>query len=138
MTLRQIVAGIDERLATIPDLNHYDRPPNAATFPCAFPVPPPINYRETMRSGVITLHFEVVAMDSTAPGDEGQLNLYDLLDWDGPKSIFQALEADKHLGLGDKVNAVVSDVTRPLGLDEIGGYEAYGCAIPYVVVITNT
>lgn len=137
-TLRQVVNGIDNRLATIGDLNHYPTPPGAPTFPCAFPMLLPINYRETFRAGVITLTFEIVAMDSTAPGDEGQLNLYDLLEWAGDTSIFAALEADKTLGLGDKVNAVVNGVTRPLGVDEVGGYEAYGHSIPYVVTITNT
>ena len=137
-TLRQIVDGIKVRLDTITDLYTYDHVPAVANFPCAFPAPPPINYRETMGAGVISMQFEIVVMDGTSAGHEQQLNLYDFLDWAGDHSIFQALEADKTLGLGSKVNAVVNGETRPLGLDEIGSYEAFGVAIPFAVVVTNT
>lgn len=137
-TLRQIAGGIDARLATIPGLNHYPAPPAAPNFPCAFPVPPPINYRNTMRAGVITLRFDVVVMESIASWEDGQLRLLDLLDWAGDSSIFLALSADKTLGLGSQVDAAVVDETRPLGLEDVAGYEAFGHAMPLLVAITNT
>lgn len=137
-TLSEIVDAIEARLATIPDLNAYNHPPAAPSFPCAFPTPPPINYRETMGAGVITLQFEIVVMDGTSAGHEQQVNLFDFLDWAGESSIFATLGADKTLGLGAKVDSAVTGVTRPLGLVEIGDSEAFGVVIPFLVVITNT
>lgn len=137
VTLRQVVEGIKDRLGTIDGLYAYDHPPAVANFPLAFPAPPPINYRETMRAGVITLRFDIALMEATSAGHEQQLNLYDFLDWAGDSSIFQAFEADRTLGFVN-VDAVVVDVTTPLGLVEIGGYEAFGVTIPLMVTITNT
>lgn len=137
-TLLQVVDGIEGRLATVPDLNHYNHPPASPDFPCAFPVPPTVNYRETMRAGVITLQFEIVVMEGTAAGHEQQLYLFDFLDWAGDRSIFQALEADGTLGLGEKVNGAVNGPARSLGLEEVAAYQAFGASIPFLVVITNT
>lgn len=137
-TLTEIVNAIEARLATIPDLNHYNHPPAAPNFPCAFVMPPPVSYRLTMRAGVISLQFEIVVMEGTSAGHEQQVRLYEFLDWAGDNSIFQALEADKTLGLGDQVSAAVNGDSRPLGLEEIGGYEAFGATIPFLVAITNT
>lgn len=137
-TLEQIVAGIKTRLQTIAALNVYDHPPAAPPFPCVFPIPPTIDYRLTMRTGVISLQFEITVMVGQSAGHEQQLSLYPYLDWQGDQSIFVALEADKTLGLGDKVSAAVNGPARPLGLEEVGAYEAFGASIPFLVAITNT
>lgn len=137
-TFVQVVEGIDARLATIAELNHFPYPPASPPFPCAFPVTPPINYRETYRSGVITLRFDIVVMEGTSAGHEQQLQLYEFLDWAGDRSVFQAFDADPTLGLGDKVDAKIVGESRPLGLEEIAAYEAFGASLPLLVAITNT
>ncbi len=137
-TLTEVVEAITRVIAVDDQLNVFPYPPSAPPMPCAFPVPPPINYRETMRRGVIRLQFEIIVMSSPAPGAEGQVDLYPYLDWTGPKSLILALEDDQTLGLGDKVSSAVNAETRPLGLEEIAAYEAFGVAIPFLVVVTNT
>jgi len=137
-TLTEIVAGIKGRLEqTGGSLNVFDYPPAAPPTPCAFIMPPVIDYRLTMRAGVMQLDFEIVVMVGTSAGHEQQKQLFDYLDWSGTASVFVALGADPTLGLAN-VDAKVVGPTRPLGLEEIGGYEAFGVTIPLRVAFTNT
>jgi hypothetical protein len=137
-TLEQIVGGIKTALDRVPGLDTYDHPPAAPPYPCAFPIPPEINYRLTMRTGVISLQFEIIVMVGQAAGHEQQLSLFPYLDWQGERSVFLALEHDRTLGLGEQVSAAVNNPARSLGLEEIGAYQAFGAAIPFLVAITNT
>lgn len=134
--LADIVAGIKTRLDTIDGLRVYDHVPADPNLPAAVIVPPEINYRETMRAGVIRLQFEIVLLTSSADHQRGQRKLFPYLDWGTPESILDAIDADRDLGLTNVDAAILN--SRPLGLEEVAAFQAFGASFSLLVAFTNT
>ena len=140
-SLEQVVAGIKTRLETVDSevlavFDHAAADPSE--YPCVMILPPTVDYRQTMRAGIIKLEFRLIVLASSAAGyDEAQASLWPYLDWAGGQSIFGALEADHTLGLTG-VDALVSGPSEPLGLEEIAATETFGASIPFTVHVTRS
>ncbi len=144
LALEQVAAGLKQvALDPIPALNGYDYPPGTPILPAGIVMPPEINYRQTMRAGVITLEFEIHLLVTTAAGHEGSKSLWQYLNWGGPESLLALIDANPALGIvgvdgAPRVHAHVA-AARPLGLDEMPPLEswAFGAAIAVPVHVTN-
>lgn len=139
VSLQQIAAGIKERLDTIPGLHAEDHAVAAPNFPAAMFVVPPIDYRLAMKAdvAVVSIPAEIHVMVSHSSGHQAQkTKLWPYLDWTGSESILLAINADKTLGISDKVNANVMSC-RGLTLEEVGTLQAFGAAIELSILITN-
>ena len=133
-TLTEIVDGIVARLRTIEGLEVYGHVPGTAEFPAAFVMPPPIDYRQAMGAGVVRMDFEVVVLVGAFESAH-QTNLFPYLDVTGSWSVLAAVDADRTLGLTDVDCVVLS--SRPLGLEEISAYRAWGVSFQLLVAFTN-
>jgi len=134
-SLSDIIGGLATQLDQLdPKLNVYPRPPGVWEAPAAFVVPPVIDYRQAMRAGVIKFEFDVVFLVAAFDADY-QDDLIEYLDWQGPKSLRVRLDANRTLGLTD-VDCVAMSA-RPLGLDEVAGYEGWGGAVQCLAAFTN-
>lgn len=133
-TLAEVGTGLQDCLAST-GLYAYDHSAANPLFPVGLVIPPEINYRETMGLGVVTLGFELVILVG-ASLHENQKQLFDYLDWVGDHSVLAAVAANRTLGLTG-VDAVVMS-SRPLGLEEVGGYQSFGAALVTAVTIKNT
>lgn len=133
-TLLDVAKGLRDRLATIAGLNAYDHSAANPEFPAAVVIPPEIDYRLAMRVGALRLDFEVLLLVGAAV-HENQKALFEYLDWTGPRSVLRAIDAQPGLGLtGVDAKALTA---RPLGLEEVNAYQAFGGSIAVVVAITN-
>jgi len=134
-TLAQVRDGIEARLDTIDGLRVYDYIPGDVNYPAAAIFPPVHNdYRDDQGFGSHTTRW-VVMLFVPAVVDRQQLDLYDLLDRTGTKSIFAAIEADRKLG-GLDVDARVMSAADPLDLGEMAGAKTYQRAVIVEVVIS--
>lgn len=123
-TLRQVGQALADRLEAIPGLRVMPSVPETpSTFPLAFVTPPPLEY-ENLTMTSMALLFGVVVLVSRAPDERRQLDLLDYQDVAGAKSVPAAIQANPSLGLTG-VSAYVN-ASRPLGAEEIAGYQAYG------------
>lgn len=141
VSLEQIIAGHVDRLETIdPEvLNVLDHVAAEPPYPAVMILPPVIDYRLTMRAGVITIKVELFIAQSWSAGfDEAQAALWPYLDWDGDRSIFQALDADPTLGGLPGVDAHILEPSRPLGLEEIAATQAFGAVLTSTTVLTRS
>ena len=129
-TLRQVAVALAARIDTIPELEvHEFVPPTVAHFPIAFVTPPTFEY-EGLSLTSIEATFGVVVLASRNV-DRKQLDLYDYVDLTGPRSIPAVVNGDTTLGLSG-VHAFTL-AARPLGAEEIAGYNAFGVVIDVMV-----
>jgi hypothetical protein len=128
--LVDIIEGLESQLRSIDGLRVFDHVPGAADYPAALILPPDIDYRRAMAKGFVRLELEVVVLVS-AVVDRMQRDLFEYLDWTGPKSIVAAVDNDKTLGIPG-INAVAMSC-RQLGLEEIAGYNAWGGAVRFLI-----
>lgn len=86
-------AGLKDRLATITKfLQTYPTAPGTPMVPCAFVLPGPIEFDETMDRGCDDLSFTVVVLVAKATDQLAQENLDPYLSGSGAQSIKQAVE----------------------------------------------
>jgi len=124
-TIVQIMTGIRDRLATIPDLNVWDYAKDNPTVHAAFPLIPPItSYRETMGRGTYVIVVPVAVLVGAQVDQAGQHALAEYANQTGTRSIRAAIEGDKTLG--GIVNDLVVDSFNPNGLEEVGLVGYYG------------
>lgn len=134
-TLTQIVGGLKDQLATIDGLAVYEFVPGSvAEYPVALIIPPTVDYQQAMSAGVARMELEVVLLVSAFEA-EHQTHLFEYLDVTGDRSVRAAVAADNTLGLTD-VDCVVMS-SRPLGLEEIGAYNAWGASFQILIAYTN-
>lgn len=118
-TIRQVLLGIEARLATIPGLQTSPVMPDQITPPAAFVGLPAIpNYHATMGRGRFDLEPTVTVLVSATISKDGQLALADYANPTGTTSVLAALESDRTLG-GVVEDCIVIDF-RPLGMEEVG------------------
>ena len=123
-TIEQIMDGLETRLATISGLRTRNIAADNPPIPCAFPLVPPITYRETFGRGTYSLNFQIVVLVSAALDRVGQLKLAGYANPRGTTSIITAIEGDKTLG--GIVADLVVDTFDPRGLEEVGIVGYYG------------
>jgi len=132
-TLTQVIEALTAKLETIGGLKGYDYAA-AAEFPSVTVMPPDINYRETMGRGCIGLNLELLLFVSAADAMKVK-DLYPYMDWEGDQSIVKLIDDDIDLGFDDLNCHVVA--ARPLGLEEVALYSAYGAAFTVQLYATN-
>lgn len=123
-TIEEIMTGIEARLATISTLRATNYAPDNPLVPCAFPLVPAFNYRQTMGRGKYTLPFRIVLLVAGQLDRVGQHKLASFANQDGASSIRAALEADKTLG--GIVDDLFVESFDPTGLDDVGLAGYYG------------
>ena len=135
ISLTRIIEGLAETLASIDGLRVHDHVPGNTEFPAAIITPPEIDYRQTMDRGVIRLELEVVVLVG-AVVDRNQKTLFHYLDWEGSSSIVAVIDADPTLGGIEGINAVPMSA-RPLALEEVASYQAWGAAQQFLIHRTS-
>jgi hypothetical protein len=136
VALIDVIGALQQQINSIDGLRVYDHPPSTVDPPAAIIQPPVIDYRNAFKIGLVTLELEVAVL-LPAVVDREQLNLFGYLDWYGPQSVALAIGNDRTLGGLTGVDATVMS-SRPLGLEEVGGYQAWGCALRIHIGITNS
>lgn len=124
--MEQVLAGLAARLETIPGLLATHREVGASLeYPVALVMPPVINdFTEDFDEGSVTGEIDVVLMvDGTLA--ISQAKLFPFAERRGPQSVWQVIQADHTLGVDDSVHAYVRSF-RPLGLQQMAGYNGYG------------
>lgn len=123
-TIRQIMQGIEARLATISGLRTSEFLPDQVTPPHAVVgIPSVANYHGPFARD-FRLDSTVTVLVSSVSDRAGQLNLADYADPTGAKSILAAIEADQTLG--SVVSNCIVTGFRPLWLQEVGLIGYYG------------
>lgn len=135
VTLTQVAEALKARLDTINDLYVELSPPAVRNLPCAVIIPPPINYAVGMGQRVIELDFQVQVFVGLSAGHEQAETLWPFLDWDGTRSILQALRADRTLGVPGVDSALLAG--QPLDMETPEELSAFGYALTLKVVVTN-
>lgn len=131
ISLTDIIGGLEQQLKSIAGLRVHDFVPGSAEYPAAFILPPAeINYLMTMHRGLVGQELEVVVLVS-AVADRMQKDLFDYLDWTGPRSIIAAVDLDRTLGLTG-IEAIAT-TGRFLSLEEVAGYQAWGAAVRFLI-----
>lgn len=124
-TINNIMAGIENRLATISGLRTSDIVADQINPPQAIVGIPTIsNYHMTMRRGTFDINPTVTVLVSASLSTTGQRALAEYANPTGGKSIIAAIEGDKTLG--GAVDDTILTEFRPLGLDEVGVVGYYG------------
>lgn len=137
ISLAQIVTGLTNQLRSIDGLHLDDFVPSNPQFPAAFvfiPTDAYVDYRQTFGKGYIILDLEVVVLIG-AGIDRQQKDLFDYIDWSGPKSIVAAVDVDKTLGLTG-IEAVAMSA-RSLAAEEVASYSAWGAAVRFHIGSTT-
>ena len=125
-TIPQIMAGLKDRLDTVPGLRVTDYAPDNPNPPCAFPLVPAIpSYRLSMRRGTYQIPFRVVVLTGAQVDRAGQKALAGYANPTGAQSIRAALE-DTDKTLGGLVNDLTVEGFDPDGLQEVGLVNYYG------------
>lgn len=125
-----IVTAIKARLETITGVSTWEFVPGATDYPALFLNPiPVIDYRDSADNDEL-YEYEIVLLVSAAFAELQQLAL-PFLARTGLRSVFDVFESNRSLGLTD-VDAHIRGV-RPLGLEEVAGYRAYGAVFQLIV-----
>lgn len=136
-SLAAVRDGLEARLETIPGLHVADYvPDNSPAFPAAFIFPPTAtDYTDVIGpAGSITVTFIVLLM-VPAGFDRQQLDLYDLMDKTGTKSVYAAVMADRTLG-GLAVDCRVTDAEDPLDRGQMSATQVYQRAVTVQAIVS--
>jgi len=139
VSIGNIRAGIDTRLATISGLYHSAYGPDAVNeFPFAFVLPSNDIQTGMVMSGVGLMgHFHVVILDRIAAGlDPAQSSIDAYISPAGTSSIKTAIEGDK--SLGGTADTLWVDSISDYDVVEYGGNKYMGAIIKINVVAVTT
>jgi hypothetical protein len=127
-TVRQLLAGVEEQLKTIPDLRAKDWAANQISPPCAIVTVPPIDYRRTFGAKRWKLDLSIVVLVSAALDRAGQYKLAEYADHTGAKSVFAAFAGPVGQGVDLGITGTVCYLTdfAPLGWEQVGQIGYYG------------
>ena len=124
-TIEQLYERLAERLRAIPHLRAKPYVPGSTELPVAFPEPPSVEL-DNLANDTITVTFDLVVLVSAV--EDRRINT--LLRYQEPSgdcSITALLAKDRSLGLSDV--HVHSMIWRPLGLQEMSYYRAFGASL---------
>ena len=127
--LTDVIEALAAQIDTITGLRVSDHVPESTEYPAAFIVPPVIEY-EGLDDGELICDVQVVLLVSSTVG-RNQKQLYPWLAGSG--SIRAKLQDNRSLGLSD-VDAHATSA-RPLGLQEMASYGAYGAVVNVQVMV---
>lgn len=132
-----VMKGIEERLATIPDLRTSAYVADQINPPQAVVAVPPIdNYRMSFGRGTFSIRPQIYVFVSAALDRVGQQALAEFANPAGSRSIAAAIEADRTLG--GVVQECVVESFRPLGFEEVGQLGYYGGVFEIRVIGSGT
>ena len=97
-TMREMAAGMEERLATINGLRVFDHVPDVFAPPCGFVLPESIDYWQAFSGGDATTRFTATLVVGRISERASQHHLYDLMSYSGVRSVRAAIEGDRSLG----------------------------------------
>lgn len=124
-TLTEIMDGLDNRLATIDELNHDAFMADGIVTPHAVVQVPDIDdYRQTFMRGAVDVELSVFLFVSASLDRVGQRTLAEFASWTGDNSIPLALESTDVPITG--VNQVVVRGFRNFNVEEVGVIGYYG------------
>lgn len=134
-TLAEVRDGLKDRLDTIYGLQVYTYVPENTGYPAAIIFPPTaISYRGDLSARSFVVQFAVMLMVPATIARQ-QLGLYDLIDREGPSSVFAAVDADRKLG-GLNVDAHVVSAQDPLDMSQMAGTKIYQRALIVEVYVS--
>lgn len=130
-TIEQLYERLAERLTDIPHLRAKPYVPGSVELPVAFPEPPSVEL-DNLANNTITVTFDLVVLVSAV--EDRRINtLLRYQEPAGDHSITALLAKDRSLGLPDV--HVHSMVWRPLGLQEMAYYRAFGASLSIVALL---
>jgi hypothetical protein len=130
-TLLELYEAVKVTVQGIPGMRGKDHVPGDTEFPVAFPEPPVVE-TDNLADDTLTITFDLVVLVSAF--DHRRMN--DLLKYQDPAgthSVLAAFKADRTLGLPDV--HVHAGTWRPLGLQEMSYYRAWGAALTLTVLV---
>ncbi|MEV4416123.1 hypothetical protein [Catellatospora sp. NPDC049609] len=126
-TIAEVVAGIENQLATIPDLRVTGYMPDQISRPAAYVSIPPIDYRITFKGRTWHLRPRVVVLVCNVLDRMRERHLAEYADVTGPKSVFAAFAGTgSGVDLGGKVTQCFVSSFEPLGPEMVGQIPYYG------------
>lgn len=134
-TLGEARDGLEAVLDGIGGLRVYDYVPDDLHPPAAVILPPTVPaYRDDLGDGSVSVTFPVLLLVA-ANVDRKQLDLYELIERTGPRSLFAAVQADRTLG-GLDVDADVVNV-EDFDTERFGLTNYYGRVVNVAVIVTG-
>lgn len=130
-TIEQVYDALAARLRTIPGMRAKEYVPGDTEFPVAFPEPPAVE-TDNLADDTLTLTFDLVVLVDTFEHRHAR-KLLKYQEPAGTHSVMAAVKSDPTLGLGE-VN-VIAGAWRPLGLQEMSYYRAFGAACAVTVLL---
>lgn len=126
-TLRQILAGIADRLERIPGLHVTDFAPGQINPPAAIVGVPPIGtYLTSLGGRRPVLEPTVTVLVSSVVDRAGQLTLADFASPEGERSIPAAFASEQARTLGGLVGSCLVVSFEPFGLQDVGVIGYFG------------
>lgn len=134
-TLVEARDGLEAVLGGITNLRVYDYVPSNPAPPAAIIFPPVVpDYREDLGVGSMQVTFPVLLLGPSMV-DRHQLDLYELIERSGARSVFAALEANRDLG-GLDVDAYAVNV-EDFDTERFGLNSFFGRVVNVAVLITG-
>lgn len=135
-TLAEARDGLEAVLGTIPGLRVFDYVPSDPSPPVAVILPPVIpNYGADLADVSIEVRFPVLLLVASNV-DRQQLDLYELVEKSGARSVFAAIAADKKLG-GLNVTARATGV-EDFDTERFGLISYFGRVVNVTVFVTGS
>ena len=130
-SIREVADGIASVIAEGTGLRTFGYVPEDINPPLVFLALGPIE-RGAFSMGQMEFTVEAALFTSKASDRAGQQSAYEFASWDNVKSVWDAMNANKSLGLSDTDCAVLR--YRPLGVEEIAGYGYFGGVFEILVL----
>jgi hypothetical protein len=122
--------------AGVPGLNVHAAVPDGVVVPALLVLPVETNFDRAFGRGLDEHQFDLIVLVSKAVAEVGQSRLDEYVTGAGPRSIREAIFADRALGLTDGTEAHVSGMSR-YGQEFTVGGVTYSGAVLRLVAITN-
>lgn len=132
-TIAEVYTALAAQVAPAIEDRCYDHVPGSANYPVAFLMPPAVE-SEGLSSDTLTLAFELVVLVSAFDHARAPL-LFPYMEPSGDQSIRARIQDNRSLGFDD-VDINPGD-WRPLGLEEMAAYNAFGAAMTIVAAVGN-
>lgn len=133
-TLAEATDALAAQIQSQTGLTVFDHVPGQIVPPAAIMEAPTVaDYTEDLDEGSLTADVELTVLVSSTV-DVNQRALYPYTERSGSSSIYQAVKADRTLGLGNDVQAWLLS-SRPLGLQQMAAYQHYGGSFMVRVIV---
>lgn len=130
-TLDQLYEALKTTAGGVPGLRSADHVPGDSEFPVVFPEPPTVE-TDNLAEDTLTVTLDLVVLVSSIE-HRRQKNLLRYQEPVGTHSLLARFKADRSLGLEDVF--VDAGAWRPLGLQEMSYYRAFGAALTLTILV---